>query len=119
MVHRQTEWVERPWGRFLTVYHTPHIWTKTLVIKEWSRLSLQKHEEREEFWHDPEGRLTATIGDDTMRMRSDTVYHVPRGTLHRVENTTRYELTLVEVAFGTPTESDIIRLSDDYGREDT
>lgn len=119
MAGKTTEWVERPWGRYLTVYHTPHIWTKTLIIREGARLSLQKHARREEFWHDPEGRLFATIGDETFRMRSDTVYHVPFNTLHRLENISRYELTLVEVAYGDPDESDIVRIADDYGRENT
>lgn len=51
-------------------------------------------------------------------MRNDVVYRVPASTPHRIENMSRYSLTLVEVAIGQPDENDIVRLEDDYGRKD-
>lgn len=113
-----SKWVQRPWGRYMIVYTAPGQWTKTLQINEWSRLSLQKHEKRTEIWHAPEGRLTATIGSDRFVMDANRLYVVPPETVHRIENITRYPLILVEVALGLPDENDIIRLEDDYGRED-
>lgn len=118
MLGARTEWVERPWGRYMVVHHTPEWWTKTLMIKGWHRLSLQIHERRTELWHAPEGRLHATIGDEHITLSPDVVYTVPTGAVHRLYNPTSYELALVEVALGQPEEDDIIRLEDDYGRKE-
>ena len=118
MLGTRTDWVERPWGRYLVVHSTPTSWTKTLIIREGAQLSLQFHEHRDEVWHAPEGRLHAFIGGEHITLEEDRVYTVPAGTPHRVYNPSRYELPLVEVALGLPDEDDIIRLEDDYGRAD-
>ena len=113
-----TDWVERPWGRYLVVHQVPGLWVKSITIKPWAQLSLQIHHRRDEFWHSPEGRLHAVIGDETVALQDHVVYHVPVGTPHRLINPTHYELTLTEVAIGEPEEDDIVRLEDDYGRQD-
>ena len=118
MAGKTTEWVTRPWGRFLTVHTAPGLWVKTITINPWSQLSLQIHEHRDEFWHSPEGRIHAEIGNDHIILQDNEVYHVPAGVRHRLINPSHYELSLVEVATGNPEENDIIRLEDDYGREE-
>ena len=109
-------WVERPWGKYLTVYQAPGLWVKTIVINPWSRLSLQIHRSRDELWHSAEAGLRAYIGDNYLDLDPDLVYTVPRMTEHRLINTSRYSLSLVEVATGEPDEEDILRIDDDYGR---
>lgn len=113
------EWVERPWGKYLTVHTAPGLWVKTITINPWSQLSLQVHKHRDEFWHSPEGRLRAVIGNQTVDLLDHMVYAVPAGTPHRLINPTRYELSVIEVAIVRPDEHDILRLEDDYGREDS
>ena len=44
---------------------------------------------------------------------------VPIGTAHRISNLHREELVIIEVQHGAYTgEDDIVRLSDDYGRDE-
>jgi mannose-6-phosphate isomerase-like protein (cupin superfamily) len=111
-------WVKRPWGRFVVVYEAPGVWIKTLEIESGCQLSLQYHRERTEVWHCPEGRLSAIIGDEEVLLDSDKTFFVPAGTPHRIMNMGRYTELLTEIAFGNPDENDIVRLADDYGRED-
>lgn len=111
-------WVDKPWGRYKVIYSTPTMWVKTIEVKSWASLSLQSHAERDEYWHAPEGRFWAVIGDEEVALNENEVYRVPAGTKHRIINPSRYTLHLTEVAVGRPDEDDIIRYEDDYGRED-
>jgi len=84
------------------------------------RLSLQYHERKDEWIHVLSGRLRLLLEDDA---GTDAVRelglgdgaHVPAGRRHRYEALERCEL--IEVS--TPELDDVIRLSDDYGREGT
>lgn len=78
-----------PWGWFVTLIKLPSLWVKLIRVKE--RTSLQTHENRSE-WH---------IG----------IRRVSPGEMHRL-----YRGWYIEIAHGTPTEGDIVRISDDYGR---
>jgi mannose-1-phosphate guanylyltransferase/mannose-6-phosphate isomerase len=83
------------------------------------RLSLQVHEGRDEFWQIVSGVGVGIvqIGDEIHAAYAGKTFFIPRGTKHRISNTSEEEyLTFTEIAMGDVREDDIVRLEDDFGR---
>lgn len=107
----------RPWGWFETILTGPQYQVKQLVVNAHQRLSLQKHEHREEHWVVVAGSGTITVGEDTIAAVPGITAHIPQGEWHRLEAGDS-ELKLIEVQRGSLLyEGDITRKSDDYGRK--
>jgi mannose-6-phosphate isomerase len=112
--------VDKPWGHELIWAHTDKYVGKILVIEAGKRLSLQKHEIKDESILVLSGRLQLTLEDDAGVVRVEVVgpgehRRVETGRIHRYEAIERCEL--IEVS--TPELDDVIRLEDDFGREGT
>jgi mannose-6-phosphate isomerase len=112
--------VDKPWGHELIWAHTDRYLGKRLVIETGERLSLQRHEVKDESILVVSGRLKLSLEDDDGIVREhelgpDEYRHIPTGRIHRFEAIERCEL--VEVS--TPELDDVVRLEDDYGREGT
>jgi mannose-6-phosphate isomerase-like protein (cupin superfamily) len=112
--------VEKPWGHELIWAHTPQYVGKLLVIEAGRRLSLQRHEVKDESILVNSGRLRLFLEDDDGVVREEELgpgehRHVPTGRIHRYEAIERTEL--IEVS--TPELDDVVRLEDDFGREGT
>jgi mannose-6-phosphate isomerase-like protein (cupin superfamily) len=112
--------VEKPWGHELIWAHTDRYVGKVLVIETGKRLSLQKHEMKDESILVVSGRLRLWIEGDDGEVRTEELgpgdaRHVAIGRIHRYEAIERCEL--MEVS--TPELDDVIRLEDDFGREGT
>lgn len=108
---------ERPWGSFETVCSGPTYQVKQISVRPYSRLSLQKHEYREEYWIVVKGTGTITVGDQEFEAAPGVTAYIPKGEVHRLE-ADEAELILIEVQRGSLLfEDDITRLSDDYGRK--
>jgi mannose-6-phosphate isomerase len=112
--------VEKPWGHEVIWAHTDRYVGKILVINAGRRLSLQKHEVKDESILVLSGRLALTIEGDDGDVRVDELgpgehRRVRTGRIHRFEAIERCEL--IEVS--TPELDDVIRLEDDFGREGT
>jgi mannose-6-phosphate isomerase len=112
--------VDKPWGHELIWAHTDRYLGKRLVIETGERLSLQRHEVKDESILVVSGRLKLSLEDDDGIVREhelgpDEYRHIPTGRVHRFEAIERCEL--VEVS--TPELDDVVRLEDDYGREGT
>jgi mannose-6-phosphate isomerase len=112
--------VEKPWGHELIWAHTDHYVGKTLVIETGKRLSLQRHEIKDESILVVSGRLRLWLEDDDGVVRTEELgpgaaRHVATGRIHRYEAIERCEL--MEVS--TPELDDVIRIEDDFGREGT
>ena len=112
--------VEKPWGHELIWAHTDRYVGKVLVIEAGKRLSLQKHVAKDESIYVLSGRLLLYLEDDGGDVRQvelgpGEARHVPTGRIHRYEALERTELFEVS----TPELDDVVRLSDDYGREGT
>jgi mannose-6-phosphate isomerase len=112
--------VDKPWGHELIWAHTDRYVGKILVIETGRRLSLQRHEVKDESILIISGRLRLTLEDDDGRVQVGELgpgdsRRVPTGRIHRYEAIERCEL--VEVS--TPELDDVIRLEDDFGREGT
>ena len=112
--------VDKPWGHELIWAHTEHYVGKVLVIEAGRRLSLQKHEVKDESILVREGRLKLTLEGDDGVVRDEILgpgdhRRVATGRIHRYEAIERCEV--IEVS--TTELDDVVRLEDDFGREGT
>lgn len=114
---------ERPWGSFTT--HDTNVKMKTIRVKQNQRLSLQRHQHRDEYWLVEAGGGWAVVGGKKYWLRSNpdpsegwetNRLYIPAGTVHRLEAGFK-GITLIEFQVGEILEeSDIERLEDDYDR---
>jgi mannose-6-phosphate isomerase-like protein (cupin superfamily) len=112
--------VEKPWGHELIWAHTDRYVAKLLVIEAGKRLSLQYHERKDESLLVIRGRLRLELEDEHGRMVERELgpgehCRIPTGRRHRFSGVERVEL--IEVS--TPELDDVVRISDDFGREGT
>jgi mannose-6-phosphate isomerase len=112
--------VPKPWGHELIWAQTDRYVGKILVIETGKRLSLQRHEVKDESIFVLSGRLLLHLEDDAGVVRTEELgpgehRRVATGRIHRYEAIQRCEL--MEVS--TPELDDVVRLEDDYGREGT
>jgi len=111
--------VIRPWGTYTVLDEGPHFKIKCISVNPGTRLSLQKHLHRSEHWVVVSGMATATVGEETIFVRPNESTYISAGTLHRLQNEGKLPLVIVEVQVGEYTgEDDIIRLDDDYKRNE-
>lgn len=108
---------ERPWGCYVILDHQPGFKIKKITINPNSKLSLQKHNHREEIWIPLRGKLLVTIDDRCIIPDSGKSIFIPKGTIHRAVNNTLSPVTFIEIQRGRYLEEDdIVRYEDDYGR---
>lgn len=104
--------VEKPWGREIWYAHTVDYAGKVLLVSAGKRLSLQKHEIKEETLYLLSGKVILTYGDQTYDWEPGEAVHIPTGTVHRFEAVE--DSVLLEVS--TPHLDDVVRIEDDFGR---
>jgi quercetin dioxygenase-like cupin family protein len=109
--------IEKPWGYEVIWANTDNYVAKFLHINPNSRLSLQYHEKKEETLYVMAGDLTLQLGDGEPETVTGpgSIIHVKPGTVHRF-GAKNSPVMLCEVS--TPEMEDVVRLSDDYNRED-
>lgn len=112
--------VDKPWGHEVIWAHTGRYVGKLLVIETGKRLSFQYHDVKDEWIHVLEGRLLLTLEDGAgvvvdRELGAGEGAWVPTGRKHRYTAIER--ATVIEVS--TPELNDVVRLSDDFGREGT
>ena len=105
----------RPWGNFerFTLNETSTV--KIVTVNAGEAISLQTHDNRDEFWRVIAGSGVITIKHETHNAGVGDQFFTPRGSEHRVEGG-REGLKFLEIAFGDFAEGDIHRLEDRYGR---
>lgn len=106
----------RPWGRFEVIYESDRQWLKRIYIAPGQSLSLQYHANRDEYWQVREAGARAVLGDEDFELAPMVAYNCPALVVHRLYNPCDHEVVVLEYAVGRPTEGDIVRLSDNYGR---
>lgn len=106
---------ERPWGSFeqFTAHETSTV--KILRISANSRLSLQTHAHRSEYWQVIEGSGIVQLDQESRELAVGDMVEIPVGTAHRLEGGPN-GISVLEIALGDFDENDITRLADDYGR---
>lgn len=106
---------ERPWGNFERFTLNEKTTVKLVTVNAGESISLQTHENRDEFWRVIKGSGVIRIGETDNEARVGGNFFCPRGTTHRVSGGPE-GIALLEIAFGDFDESDIKRLEDRYGR---
>ena len=112
--------VPKPWGSEQIWALTERYCGKVIRISAGKRLSLQRHERKEESLIVLRGTLLLHLEDDegivrVLELGPGESAHVDTHRIHRFEAATDVEL--VEVS--TPEIDDVERLEDDFGREGT
>ncbi len=105
----------RPWGKFEKFHENKPCTVKLIYVNANSRLSLQYHKKRSEFWKVIKGTAMVEIDEKTVTLQEGETITIPRQTKHRVlalEN----DCIILEIAYGKFDENDIVRLEDDYHR---
>ena len=109
---------ERPWGSWHVLDEGPGYKVKRIEVRPGARLSYQTHERRAEHWTVVRGTATCVIDGETVEVPTGGSLEVAQGVAHRIANAHDEDLVVIEVQRGDYTgEDDIVRLSDDYGRE--
>lgn len=105
----------RPWGNFERFTLNEKTTVKIITVNAGESISLQTHENRDEFWHVISGAPKITIGEDVHEGKIGESFFCGRGSKHRVEGG-EGGAQFLEIAFGDFDENDIKRLEDRYGR---
>ncbi|MDP1707226.1 MAG: phosphomannose isomerase type II C-terminal cupin domain [bacterium] len=106
---------ERPWGNFERFTLNEKTTVKIITVNDGESISLQTHENRDEFWRMLKGSCVIRIGDKDNQANEGDAFFCPRGSEHRITGGTG-GISILEIAFGDFDESDINRLEDRYGR---
>jgi mannose-1-phosphate guanylyltransferase/mannose-6-phosphate isomerase len=109
--------VYRPWGYYQGIDTGSRYQVKRIVVKPNAMLSLQKHFHRSEHWVVVRGTAEVTIGSEIRIIHENESTYIPIGSVHRLTNPGKIPLELIEVQVGSYLgEDDIVRLTDEYGR---
>ncbi len=106
----------RPWGSFRSYPLRSVGSVKIITVDPGAANSLQVHERRDEYWIILDRGLEVTVGDRRWRPLRGEELFVPRRTPHRMRCLGRNPARVMELWLGRSSETDIIRLADDYGR---
>jgi len=110
--------VFRPWGYYNSIDADDGFQVKRILVNPGAKLSLQKHGHRAEHWVVVKGIAKVTCGDKTFSLEENQSTYIPKGEVHRLENTEEIDLEIIEIQTGDYLgEDDIIRLEDDYQRD--
>lgn len=107
---------ERPWGRFRRYTLNEPTTVKIITIEPGQRLSEQFHHHREELWVVLDDGAEIQVGDTTVVASAGDEFFVPIEVVHRMGSVSDRPCRVLEIAFGEFDESDIERISDEYGR---
>ncbi len=113
------ESAERPWGSWHVLDEGDGYKVKRINVHPGQRLSYQTHEHRSEHWVVIAGTATCVLDGETIERHEGQSIDVATGAAHRIINAHDDELVIIEVQRGAYTgEDDIVRLEDDYGRQE-
>lgn len=107
----------RPWGWFESLVIGERFQVKQLHVNPGGSLSLQSHQHRAEHWVVVAGTAEVTINDKVQLVSENQSVFIPIGAVHRVVNSGKLPMVLIEVQTGGYLgEDDIIRYEDIYFR---
>ena len=107
----------RPWGKYTNLFEGKEFLIKELYVKPKGILSLQKHHHRAEHWLVTQGNAKITLNKDIITKKPGEHIFIPLGAIHRVQNSGKKPVKIVEAQIGSILkETDIVRYQDVYGR---
>ena len=107
----------RPWGWFEILGFGGCFKVKRIHVLAGAALSLQSHKHRSEHWIVVEGTAKVTVDNNVTLLTEGQSINVPLGSVHRMENSGKEPMVLIEVQIGAYLgEDDIIRYEDIYSR---
>lgn len=110
--------VHRPWGTYTVLEEGPFFKIKRIEVNPKASLSLQMHHHRSEHWIVVSGTAKVVNGEQEMLLRTNESTYIPAGHVHRLSNPGIIPLQMIEVQSGQYLgEDDIVRFSDQYGRD--
>lgn len=107
---------DRPWGKFEKFHENQLSTVKLIYIKANSRLSLQYHRERWEFWKVIKGTAQVELDGEILELKEEENIVIPKGAKHRVKALNNNNCVILEISYGKFDENDIVRIEDDYNR---
>jgi mannose-6-phosphate isomerase len=107
---------DRPWGKFEKFHENKPCTVKLIYVNPNSRLSLQYHNKRSEFWKIVFGTAYLQLDDSLLVLKEGQTIEIPNKARHRVE-AKKTMCVILEISYGIFDENDIVRLEDDYQRE--
>lgn len=109
--------IDKPWGYEIIWAKTDQYVGKMLKIYPGCRLSLQYHEKKRETIYVSDGVLELHLKDKVIFLCKGESFHIEPGTIHRFACSDQAgSVELMEVS--TTELDDVVRLQDDYGRQD-
>jgi mannose-6-phosphate isomerase-like protein (cupin superfamily) len=106
---------KRPWGRFEKLHENKPCTVKLIYINANSRLSLQYHMNRSEYWRVVRGTASVELDGKKFVLKEGDSIEIPRKAKHRLGSIDG-GCVVLEIAYGKFDEADIVRLEDDYNR---
>lgn len=109
--------VYRPWGHYTVLEEMKGSKLKRIVVYPGAKLSLQMHYRRSEHWIVAQGEAKILNGDKIVFLKKNESAYIPKKTVHRLENSGKVPLHIIEAQMGDYLEEDdIARFDDDFGR---
>lgn len=110
--------VHRPWGRYEVLLDEIGYKVKKIMVYPGEKLSLQSHFHRVEHWVVVRGTAKIINGGEEIFLRENESTFIPAMARHRLENSGKISLEIIEVQTGNYIEEDdIIRYDDVYKRD--
>lgn len=108
---------ERPWGGWAVLDVGNNYIVKRIRVRPGGRLSLQRHQHREERWMVAAGSVQVNLDGQVMHLGVGQSVAIGPRAIHRAENVTPFWGVFIELQLGAIlAEDDIERLEDFYGR---
>lgn len=109
----------RPWGKFRSYPSKLARSIKIITVNPGQSLSLQYHNHRSEFWVVLDNGLEITVADKVWEPKENEEIFIPRKAPHRLRCLGQKQARVMEIWLGDSDEEDIVRLKDEYGREES
>lgn len=108
----------RPWGKFRSYPYKKARSIKIITVNPGQSLSLQYHNRRSEFWIVLDKGLEITVGKRVWQPEENEEIFILQKAPHRLRCVGQKPARVMEIWMGDSDEEDIVRLKDEYGRED-
>ena len=92
--------VMRPWGSATTILENKIYRIRMLEIMPGKSMSLQRHKHRSEHWVVLQGIADVQRGDEKVLLNENESAYIPIGMLHRLGNSEKIPLQIIEVQQG-------------------